>query len=291
MISLSFNVKDLDTTERMVSSIRAGMKREFAFIMKAQSEIGELPSGRRVTRSQSVVSPSRGSAVAERKISKKMKGSDSKKLKKDEKEILEGEEENLGMDEQEKLGGEEGEGKLGFVDVLGGENGSNRAVVEVASNIDDCSRSLEADLAVVGVSEAEKVGGSDRVPINEDDRTLRAVSGLECQITEEGSSMASEKHVRRFTRSALKVQDEDTELGAETEVGAEAGAGAVSIETLTLSPSKLEMKMSKKIGLNRIPGKLRDLLETGLLEGLPVRYIHGSKVSIFRNCFLCVETL
>ncbi|KAL0283837.1 UNVERIFIED_CONTAM: Increased DNA methylation 1, partial [Sesamum angustifolium] len=39
----------------------------------------------------------------------------------------------------------------------------------------------------------------------------------------------------------------------------------------------LGMKMSEKVELNRIPTKLKDLLQTGLLEGLHVRYIHGSK--------------
>ncbi|KAL0285527.1 UNVERIFIED_CONTAM: hypothetical protein Sangu_2775300 [Sesamum angustifolium] len=37
------------------------------------------------------------------------------------------------------------------------------------------------------------------------------------------------------------------------------------------------MKMSTKVELRWIPTKLKDLLQTGLLEGLPVRYIHGSK--------------
>ncbi|KAL8525327.1 hypothetical protein ACS0TY_014816 [Phlomoides rotata] len=273
----NYNSQDLDTSEIMVSSIRAGMKREFAFIMKAQSGMKELPAGRRrVTRSQSVGSSGKSSVVADRKISKKLKGSDYKKLKKDEKE---------------KLGGDD-VGNLGVVDVLGGENGSARVVLEVESNVVDCARNLDADLAALGMTHAEKVGsgcgegavqsmctvspatqvdGSNKVSVHEDDHGALREVDLGCESAEEGSSMASEKHLRRFTRSALKLQDGDAELGTE------AGPGAVSVETLTPSPSKLEMKMSKKIGLNRIPGKLRDLLETGLLEGLRVRYIHGSK--------------
>ncbi|KAD5508664.1 hypothetical protein E3N88_16367 [Mikania micrantha] len=41
---------------------------------------------------------------------------------------------------------------------------------------------------------------------------------------------------------------------------------------------KLEIKMSKKIVLKKFPTKLKELLETGLLEGSPVRYVRGSKV-------------
>ncbi|KAL0291522.1 UNVERIFIED_CONTAM: hypothetical protein Sangu_2533000 [Sesamum angustifolium] len=53
--------KDMDSGEIVVSSIRTGMKREFAMMMKAQSEIGGLPEGgRRMTRSQSTAGSSKG---------------------------------------------------------------------------------------------------------------------------------------------------------------------------------------------------------------------------------------
>ncbi|KAL0291905.1 UNVERIFIED_CONTAM: hypothetical protein Sradi_7009800 [Sesamum radiatum] len=46
------NTQDMDSGEIVVSSIRAGMKREFAMMIKAQSEMGGLPArGRRMTRS------------------------------------------------------------------------------------------------------------------------------------------------------------------------------------------------------------------------------------------------
>ncbi|KAL0283842.1 UNVERIFIED_CONTAM: hypothetical protein Sangu_2865000 [Sesamum angustifolium] len=51
----------MDSGEIVVSSIRAGMKREFAMMMKAQSKIGALPAGRRrMTRSQSTAGSSKG---------------------------------------------------------------------------------------------------------------------------------------------------------------------------------------------------------------------------------------
>lgn len=49
--------------------------------------------------------------------------------------------------------------------------------------------------------------------------------------------------------------------------------------------SKLEMKMSKKVELKKLPTKLKELLETGFLEGLPVSYVRGSRV-ILTNLLL-----
>lgn len=66
---------------------------------------------------------------------------------------------------------------------------------------------------------------------------------------------------KRFTRSALKENEVNVE-----EIG-------------TPLRKKLELKMSKKIGLGRMPINMRELLETGLLEGFPVYYNFDSQVS------------
>ncbi|RAL46045.1 hypothetical protein DM860_006199 [Cuscuta australis] len=78
----------------------------------------------------------------------------------------------------------------------------------------------------------------------------------------------SEKPLRRFTRSALKPNEQGAAEVTKTEDAME-GDGSRA----TVSTSKLEMKMSKKVSLEKIPTRLRDLLDTGLLEGLPVRYL------------------
>lgn len=273
----------MDSGEIVVSSIRAGMKREFAMMMKAQSEMGGLPAGgRRVTRSQSTISSSKGCVKSENKVSRKVKGSESKKMKKD---------------EGEKLGGE-GVRKLEFDD-LDGDKGEKRDAPEVVSNV-GYSGGLEADLVAVERSEAEEVGaelredmplviesplpqvrGTDEDSIHEDERPVGETSDLGYERTEESTSGLSEKPLRRFTRSALKLQDEEMGLGSTT--GVVDSGDAV---TLTTSPSKLEMKMSKKVELKRIPTKLKDLLDTGLLEGLHVRYVHGSKVKYLTIVFI-----
>ncbi|KAL0283237.1 UNVERIFIED_CONTAM: Increased DNA methylation 1, partial [Sesamum radiatum] len=138
-------IKNMDSGEIVVSSIRAGMKREFAMMMKAQSEIGALPAGRRrMTRSQSTAGSSKGN----------VRSADKRR-------------------------------------------------------------------------EAEKVGAE----LREDMQRVRGTDGD-------------------------SIQEAERPVGETTDLG---------------------MKMSEKVELNRIPTKLKDLLQTGLLEGLHVRYIHGSK--------------
>ncbi|KAL6499763.1 hypothetical protein OROGR_027673 [Orobanche gracilis] len=117
-----------------------------------------------------------------------------------------------------------------------------------------------------------QVGGSHLDFIHEVERTMGRVSDIGCERTVEATNRMEVKPPRRYTQSNLKWQDEEMELGSGVGVG-ESGSAVTSIT----SPSKLEMKMSKKVELKRIPSRLKDLLETGLLEGLHVQYIHGSK--------------
>ncbi|KAL0327846.1 UNVERIFIED_CONTAM: hypothetical protein Scaly_2217200 [Sesamum calycinum] len=152
--------KDMDSGEIVVFSIQTGMKREFAMMMKVQSEIGGLPAGgRRMTRSQSTA-------------------------------------------------------------------GSSKDYVRSAD---------KADLVVGESREAEKVVAELR-----EDMPL----GIESTVPQ------------------FRGTDGDSTHEDERPVG----------ET-----TDLRMKMSKKVELSRILTKLKYLLQTGLLEGLPVCYIHGSK--------------
>ncbi|KAG5114630.1 hypothetical protein JHK82_037899 [Glycine max] len=87
---------------------------------------------------------------------------------------------------------------------------------------------------------------------------------------------------RRFTRSALKVKSEETNdvehvgvagidddgVKGETEASAEASL-------LMTPPSSAKFSNSR---LKKFPSKLKDLLATGILEGLPVMYMKGAKV-------------
>ncbi|KAL0436960.1 UNVERIFIED_CONTAM: hypothetical protein Sradi_0403900 [Sesamum radiatum] len=166
----------MDSGEIVVSSIRTGMKREFAMMMKAQPEMGVLPAGRRrTTRSQSTVGSSTGYVQSANKVSRKVKGSESKKA--------------VGR--------------------------------------------LEANLAVVERRETEKVGA---------------------ELREDMPSVIESPVPQVRDTDADSIHEDETPVGETTD---------------------LRMKMSKKVELNSIP---KDLLQTGLLEGLHVRYIHGSKI-------------
>ncbi|KAK9153847.1 hypothetical protein Sjap_001327 [Stephania japonica] len=97
-----------------------------------------------------------------------------------------------------------------------------------------------------------------------------------------------DKPPMRLTRSALKLSNSSTLQGnASEQVEVENGDGQTSDAVRSLKAprkQKLEMKMSKKISLNKLPSKIKDLLETGLLEGLPVKYILvGDKNSDLRG--------
>lgn len=105
----------------------------------------------------------------------------------------------------------------------------------------------------------------------------------------------AEKHLpqealRRFTRSAVRVKVETVvssadgvknELvsnldGEESTVGVSGSAG---------KKNKLELKMSKKIALNKKPTTVKELFDTGLVDGVPVVYMGGKKV-IFNTRFV-----
>ncbi|TVT99330.1 hypothetical protein EJB05_55330 [Eragrostis curvula] len=106
-----------------------------------------------------------------------------------------------------------------------------------------------------------------------------AASG-ECQTTPQDSKDASIDSAllpqRRFTRSLLKTKVEATLVGSE-DVPDSASDSPPSVK-------KMEMKMSKKVAcLTKHPGNIRELFNTGLLEGMPVMYIipHSKAVSAY----------
>jgi len=75
-----------------------------------------------------------------------------------------------------------------------------------------------------------------------------------------------EKPQRRFTRSLLKTKVESSLVGSDD--------AHDSASDSPPSVKKMEMKMSKKVAcLTKHPGNIRELLNTGLLEGMTVMYI------------------
>ncbi|KAL0462443.1 UNVERIFIED_CONTAM: Increased DNA methylation 1 [Sesamum latifolium] len=82
---------------------------------------------------------------------------------------------------------------------------------------------------------------------------------------------------RRTTRSQSTVGSSTGYVRSANKVRETDGDSIHDDESPVGETTDLRMKMSKKVELNSIPTKLKDLLQTGLLEGLHVRYIHGSK--------------
>lgn len=97
---------------------------------------------------------------------------------------------------------------------------------------------------------------------------------------------AKEKLPRRFTRSVLIFKEDNVESSESDSKFCDSVAIGVDemtnagLRSLT-SPKKLELKMSKKIALSKVPLSIRDLLETGMLEGLSVTYNGRKKVYRF----------
>ncbi|CAH9138178.1 unnamed protein product [Cuscuta epithymum] len=115
------------------------------------------------------------------------------------------------------------------------------------------------------------------IPMSEDCKTKNeAISAYDRSLAIALGS--AENPLMRTTRSSLKPKQglvaEDTKMEDAMECD-----GPSSIATT----SKLEMKMSKKVVLEKTPTRLRQLLETGLLEGLPVRYVRSSKTRGFSS--------
>lgn len=142
-------------------------------------------------------------------------------------------------------------------------------------------------LALECMTKAQIVGKINMLQITSLDTPLRRFtrsalgSKDESPVMEESTpaqATSSEKPLRRFTRSALNVEDDSTEmLDAETHGDESNGATDISSPNRTPSHKKLEMKMSKKIGLTNFPTKINELLYTGLLEGLSVEYVFPSQ--------------
>ncbi|XP_051143474.1 uncharacterized protein LOC127259898 [Andrographis paniculata] len=216
------NVQDMDLGEIVVSSIRPGMKREFAMMMKTQLELGGLTSGRRrVTRSlyASGGNSSKGSVPSHGKSNKKVRQLGSNEVEKNEEETLDAED----------------NGKL-----------KDDAISEMSTFADGLGEVSAEDR-----SELEKV---------RDDSKGGAAQPLcaEDLLPQAGDS------------------DKEVIQGSDSIIGGELSHDSGSAGTSTTTPLKLEMKMSKKVELKRTPARLKDLLETGLLEGLHVCY-RGSK--------------
>ncbi|KAI4300368.1 hypothetical protein L6164_033756 [Bauhinia variegata] len=90
-----------------------------------------------------------------------------------------------------------------------------------------------------------------------------------------------DKTLRRYTRSKLKRNVGSSDKTGTVLEAVETANAAVN--ALTSPRNKLELKMSKKIVINKKPMNVKELFDTGLLDGVTVVYEGGKKASGLRG--------
>ncbi|XP_057955697.1 uncharacterized protein LOC131149343 [Malania oleifera] len=104
-----------------------------------------------------------------------------------------------------------------------------------------------------------------------------------------GDDALLEKPLKRFTRSALKPKAKPIDLSTAKNgmedvksgelVSCDDGkANSASSPSVVQHLKKPSTNRSKNTKLRKCPSKLKELLGTGILEGLPVKYVRGSRV-------------
>ncbi|KAF5186145.1 Increased dna methylation [Thalictrum thalictroides] len=284
---------------RLVSGARSGLKREFAFALRNQSDLSgsvgrtrgrrvqnshsvdvayEIPSGKRwksagvkeVDEIDLVMKEKGQNDLVEVQCDEKSKEDDSKStcMEESKLDLI-----NFSVDE---------EPETNLVESVDNEEPKNNLVESIVTE------EPKTDL-VESVMEDEGENNLEKMKCNTEGE-VKTENPVVIDNNVEGISMV-EKPLRRFTRSALKPKAEPVE-----DVATSSGSTVLSEETgkestekdngktsdadsslKTPSKSKLEMKMSKKIALRKLPSSVKDLFETGLLEGLPVKYLFRNR--------------
>ncbi|KAK7272190.1 hypothetical protein RJT34_28636 [Clitoria ternatea] len=266
----------------LLSRVRTGLKREFAFAMKAQSEICGGSLGRtRASKNRSDVVPVQTSPASKR--SRKSGSFDEPKEEPKNSEDVMSEEEaksdvvDLQSDDEPKnLVGESvpmpaSEEELKSDVVVETANNEEPHVVESLKEevVDDVAQQVSEE-----VNEEEKGGNdgttlvvADNVGVGDDGKKRRR-----------RKKVFDDKTPRRFTRSVLKMQSEETKVMDDGEhasgVGEDVTKESEDSPMLNTAPSTVKISKTR---LKRFPSKLKDLLATGIIEGLQVKYVRGTK--------------
>ncbi|XP_061345357.1 uncharacterized protein LOC133291167 [Gastrolobium bilobum] len=282
----------------LLSRVRTGLKREFAFAMKAQSEICGGSLGRtRASKNRNGVVPVQTAPAGKRsRKSGSFEGA------------LENSEDVVDATSEE-------EAKSDVVDVTSDDEPKNQVGESAAMPV--CEEEPKNDVVETVINEEEPKNDVVETVINEEPRTVESLKEEEvmdgmvvpvcdtvvkeeqCTIEttpvsvivvaadddDKGKKVCMEKPLRRFTRSALKQKSDETEVITYGEnANADASALAVGIddnvkretEPALLRTVPTPIKMTKTTS-KKFPTKLKDLLATGILEGLPVKYVRGMK--------------
>ncbi|KAK7324900.1 hypothetical protein VNO77_28830 [Canavalia gladiata] len=269
----------------LLSRVRTGLKREFAFAMKAQSEIcGSLGRTRGSKNRNEVPVQTATASKRSRKSGSFEEQNDAAATLKNSEDAMSEEEAksdvvDLQSDDEPKnhvgestpmpVCEEEPKGDVVLETVINEEPHVVESLKEEV--VDDlvqplCETEVKEDLKN-GTTEKMGTGGITPALFNDvDDKGKK--------------KMTLGKPERRFTRSALKQKSDETKMindgeHASIAVGVD---GNVKKETddspLAATPTPVKTTKSR---LKKFPTKLKDLLATGMLEGLPVKYVRGTK--------------
>ena len=306
--------KGADSDEFVVlSRVRTGLKREFAFAMKAQSEICGGSLGRTRASKNRVEAPVQPASA--RKRSRKSEEAKTLEDAMSEEEVK-SDVVDLQSDDEPKNNNHVGESESAAMQVCEEEPKSDVVLETLISEeqpkmlepesviseeepkvLDDVINEEEAIVAetlkeqepiVPETLKEEVVDEMAEQPLCIEESEEKDSNGVALALVNDGAKgkksmkkrLERPQSERRFTRSALKVKSEETNDGEHVGVAGisdgvkrETEAGASLVMT---TPSSV--KFSNRRKLKKFPAKLRDLLATGILEGLPVMYMKGAKV-------------
>ncbi|TKY62074.1 Increased DNA methylation 1 [Spatholobus suberectus] len=99
----------------------------------------------------------------------------------------------------------------------------------------------------------------------------------ECEELKNESSEVAVRTRKRYRRSASEAKVECCDQTLVTELEQVANGGSGINGALAAPRNKLELKMSKKIVVNRKPMTVKELFDTGFLDGVSVVYMGGIK--------------
>ena len=156
-----------------------------------------------------------------------------------------------------------------------------------ASNDDDGFKCLEVNNKTA-IGERINYNNVEKGVCKDESKRSLVIKGrkeTDLAVFGENGEVKSNDRPKRVRKSKLMMKLQPVEV---TVKGPEAIEGEalsrVDVEMIAegsaLTPPKknLELKMSKKIALENVPMTVKELFETGLLEGVPVVYMGGKKV-------------
>ncbi|KAF3455153.1 hypothetical protein FNV43_RR05601 [Rhamnella rubrinervis] len=286
------NGKDSDEIF-ICSQVRTGLKREYAFASQAYGSQAQMYGSLGRTRARKAQNQPMGSPTG-----KRLKVSSPVETKREAERDSEQSNGEVGEEEKAKAVEEdfgdstsEEEAKSGVVDAASDDEPKyypcDGEVVGERVFEEELKSSVEAkgDNMVESVIQEELK--DDMVePVNgeksKEERTMKSDSekpsveeahsvpliGEDIKVEVEG--VVVENPSRRLTRSALKQKPETVKKSIVKEKNSDV------LRPLVTTPVKVDRKTPSSS--KKFPSNLKDLLETGLLEGQPVTYIRGKKV-------------